>query len=117
MARLTDPDRLAAYLDALNNWACEGCISFDKFSKEGARYLRELGVKQRELKELMHKYVAAGGEIDEVREKSKDSEFEFHHDLRFTIKGRLVYVETRLKYSIPFETLKSTIFVVNVHDA
>ena len=36
MARLTDPDRLAAYLDALNNWAVDGCVSFDRLSKEGA---------------------------------------------------------------------------------
>ena len=64
---LTDPDRLAAYLDALNNWAVDGCVSFDRLSKE-AKYLRELGVKQRELKELMYEYVAADGEIDEVRE-------------------------------------------------
>ena len=120
MARLTDPDRLAAYLDALNNWAVDGCVSFDRFSKEGAKYLRELGAKQRELKELMYDYVAAGGEIDEAREKNKDNVkkygFEFHHDLRFLINGRLVFIETRLDYRVPVETLESTIFVVNVHD-
>ena len=119
MARLTEPDRLAAYLDALNNWAVSGCISFDRFSKEGAEYLRKLGVKQRELKELMYDYVAAGGEIDEVRESSRDFEFEFHYDLRFPILGKRVYVETRMSPDyprVPVETLESTIFVVNMHD-
>jgi hypothetical protein len=116
VSRLTDPDRLAAYLDALANWAVEGCINFDELSEEGAKYLRTLGVKQRELKQLMHDYVEAGGEIDEVREKNPDYEFEFHHDLRFTINGISVYIETRLKYRLPFETLESTILVVNVHD-
>ena len=71
MARLTDPDRVAAYRDALNNWAVDGCVSFDMLSKEGARYLRELGIKQRELKELMYDYVAADGEIDEVAKKTR----------------------------------------------
>lgn len=119
MARLTDPDRLAAYLDALKNWAVEGCISFDRFSKEGAQYLRQLGVKQRELKELMYDHVAAGGEIDEVREPSRNAEFDFHYDLRFTVQGKRVYIETRMSPDyprVPVETLESTIFVVNIHD-
>lgn len=120
MARLTDPDRLAAYLDALENRGVEGCISFDKLSKEAARYLRELGVKQRELKELMHEYVSTGGAIDEVREPSRDSEFDFHYDLRMMIGGKRVYVETRMEPDyprVPVESLESTIYVVNVHDA
>jgi hypothetical protein len=117
---LKDPDRLAAYLDALANWKFEGCVSFDKLSKEGAKYLRELGVKQRELKELMHEYVAGGGEIYEVREKNEDYVkkygYEYHHDLRFTINSRQVIVETRLDYRLPVKPFEATIFVVNVHD-
>ncbi len=119
MARLTDPDRLAAYLDALTNWGVEGCVSFDRLSKEGAKYLRELGVKQRELKELMYEHVVGGGEIDEVRESSKDSEFDFHYDLRIQIQGKQVYIETRMDPDYPrtpVESLESTIYVVNVHD-
>jgi hypothetical protein len=119
VGRLTDADRLAAYLDAINNWVVEGCVSFDRLSKEGAKYLRELGVKQRELKELMYEYVAGGGEIDEVREKSKDSEFDFHYDLRIKFQGKRVYIETRMDPDYPrtpLESLESTIYVVNVHD-
>ena len=68
----------------------------------------------------MYDYVAAGGEINEAREKNKDYVkdygFEYLHELRFPINGRVVYVETRLDYRLPVETLESTIYVVNVHD-
>lgn len=114
MPRLTDPDRLAAYRDALKNWAVTGCIEF-LLREDAARYLRELGVKQRDLGRLMFQYVEAGGEIDEVREVG-EYEYEFHYDLRFTINDRRVYIETRLKYRPPFKPLDPTIHVVNVHD-
>jgi hypothetical protein len=99
VARLTDPDRLAAYLDALANWAVVDYIQFD-LNEEALRWIeRELGasIRQKEIGELMHKHMAAGGEIDEVREtRPQWDDYEFHHDLRFTILGKRVYIETRL---------------------
>ena len=116
MARLTDPDRLAAYLDALGNWVVEGCIYF-KIPERAARFLRKLGIKERELKQLMYEYVTAGGEIDEVREVYEEyKEHEFHHDLRFRINDKPIYIETRLIYRPPFEPLNPEIMVVNVHE-
>ena len=50
---------------------------------------------------------------------SKDSEFDFHYDLRITIQGKRVYIETRMDPDYPrspVESLESTIYVVNVHD-
>ncbi len=65
----------------------------------------------------MYEYVAAGGEIDEVRETRADwKEHEFHHDLRFTIQDIPVYIETRLIYRLPVVPDESLIEVVNIHE-
>lgn len=118
MARLTDPERLAAYIDALGNWAVEGYVQFD-LNEEAERWIdRELGTRiaQKDLAHMMHQYVAAGGEIDEVREtRPLWDDYEFHHDLRFTILGKRVYLETRLHYRLPIKPDDSWILVVNVH--
>jgi len=65
----------------------------------------------------MHEHVAAGGEIDEVRETRPEwcDEYDFHYDHRFTIQGRPVYIETRLDYQLPVVPDQSSILVVNVH--
>jgi hypothetical protein len=112
--RLTDPDRLAAYQDAIRNWHVTDYVRF-KLSRESFRWARrELGVTEREIGRLMHEYVSAGGEIDEVRE-SRDFEYEFHYDLRFTINDKPVYIETRLDYRPPFVPDQSWILVVSIH--
>lgn len=60
--------------------------------------------------------MAAGGEIDQVVETRPQWNFWSHHyDLRLTINGRLVYVETRLKYNNPADPDDPVIFVVNIH--
>ncbi len=121
MARLTDPDRLAAYLDALGNWNVEGYVRFE-LNEPSHRWIeRNLGSLQyRDIKQLMHDYVVIkGGEIDEVAEKPDWVErygYEFHHDLRFTIQGVPVFIETRLKYRPPFTADEPEIIVVSVHD-
>ena len=117
MPPLIDPDRLAAYKDALGNWAVTDYIKF-KLSESAGRWIgRELGIKQREIKRLMYEYVAAGGEIDEVRETRDEwTEHEFHHDLRFTIHDIPVYIETRLYYRVPVVPNESSIEVVNIHE-
>lgn len=119
MARLSDPDRLFAYNDALANWTSRGYVEFD-LSEEAYRWVRrELdSVTLREIARLMHEYIAAGGTIDEVVERRPEwsDEYEFHHDLRFEIGGRRAYVETRLHYRLPVEPDASSIVVVNIHE-
>jgi hypothetical protein len=118
VGRLIDPDRLAAYLDALSNWNLNGYVEF-RLTEQAYNWLRrELdGVTLKEFARLMYEYLQGGGEIDEVRETREQwsSEYEFHHDLRFEIQGKRVYVETRLKYRPPFVKDDPAILVVSIH--
>lgn len=117
MPRLTHPDRRAAYRDALGNWCVTDYIRF-RLPEPAHRWIeRELGIKHREIGRLMYEYIAAGGEIDEVRETRLEwaKEYEFHHDLRFTIHDKPVYIETRLHYRCPVVPDESWILVVNIH--
>ncbi len=118
MAPLSDPGRIAAYRDALQDWNHSGFVCFE-LPQPAYDWLRaELGITLKELGRLMWEYVDAGGTIDEVREIREPwcEEFEFHHDLRFVIQGRAVYVETRLHFSPPLKPDKAFITVVNIHD-
>ena len=118
MAPLSDPDRLAAYRDALANWNCTGFVCFE-LNETAHKWLRSQldGVTTKEFARLMHEHIESGGEIDEVRESREgwSDEFEFHHDLRFSVQGKQVYVETRLYFSPPFAPDRATISVVNIH--
>lgn len=118
MAPLTDPERFKAYKDAAANWRFEGFVSF-QLSETAYRWLRtELDdISTKELARLICEYVHSGGEVDEVRETREiwRDEYEFHHDLRLTIQGKRVYIETRLLFSPPFKPDESSILVVNIH--
>ncbi len=118
MAPLADPTRLAAYKDAVSNWAIEGYIQFELTEQSYAWIRRELDLPLRELKRLMHLHVAGGGDIDEVPETRAEwsEQYAFHHDLRVTIQGKAVYFETRLHYRTPLVPDDSWILVVNVHE-
>jgi predicted TIM-barrel fold metal-dependent hydrolase len=117
LAPLTDPTRLKAYKNALANWNFNGYIQFELTETAYAWVKRELGnISLKEFRRLMHEYVAAGGEIDEVRETRPEwSDYEFHYDLRFTIQDKPVYIETRLNYKMPLLLDESTILVVSIH--
>jgi hypothetical protein len=119
MAPLTDSDRLNAYKDALKNWQFAGYIEYE-LNETAYRWLRsELdGVTTRELGRLMYDHVLNGGEIDEVPERRPEwtGNYEFHYDLRFSIQGKLVYIETRMKFRPPFVPDAAWILVVNVHE-
>jgi hypothetical protein len=118
VAKLVDPTRLAAYNDALANWRFEDYIKFSLTEQSYAWVRRELdGITLTRIKELMHEYVANGGEIDEQRETREPwvREHHFHHDLRFTIEGVPVYIETRLHLRLPFVPDEPWIEVVNIH--
>lgn len=118
MPPLTDPERLAAYKDALGNWSFAKYIHFE-LTKQSDDWIRlKLGpVPYRELGRLMNEYVKEGGTIDEQPE-TRDrwrGEYDFHYDLRFSIEGVPVYFETRLIFESPFEPDEPWILVVNVH--
>ena len=118
MAPLTDPTRLAAYKDALGNWRFDGYVRFDELTQSAYEWIkRELdGISLREIGRLMHEHVEAGGVVDEVRETRPEWPDErFHYDLRLTIQGVPVYIETRLRYWVPFVPDESWILVVNIH--
>lgn len=117
MAPLSDPERLAAYTDALSNWSFSGFIRFELTESAFNWLKREIGnISLKEIARLMHEYVAAGGEIDEVAETRPEwSDYEFHYDLRLTIQDVPVYLESRLSYRLPVVPDESTVTVVNIH--
>ena len=118
MATLTDPDRFAAYKDALSNWSYSGYVEFELDETAYKWIKRELSnISLKEIARLMHEHVEVGGEIDEVRERRPEwsDEYEFHYDLRFTIQDKRVYIETRLNCRLPFIPDQSSILVVNIH--
>jgi len=118
MAPLNDPERLRCYLNALANWGITGYVNFLKHTEDWLR--AELAhLPAREVSRLLHDYVAAGGTIDEqveTREHWREL-YEFHHDLRLPIGGRVIYFETRLIYRHPDDPDDPVLYVVNIHDA
>ncbi len=119
MARLTDPERLSAYTDALCNWPFRGYIQFE-LTEQSLRWIRSHldGVSLDDIKRMMYEFVVIeGGEIDEQPERRPEwsQQYAYHHDLRFFIQGKPVYVETRLHTRVPFIPDESWILVVNVH--
>ena len=114
MARLENPDILARYRAALANWRYTGYVKW----KDGARdwIRRELeDMPVRAIAEQMYNHVAAGGEIDQVRERRPEwNDRDFHYDLRIEIGGRALDIETLLLDDDPKDP---TLFVVSIHDA
>ncbi len=118
MAPLTDGNRLRAYKDALSNWQFDDHIQFDLTEEAHAWVRREFdGITFNEIARLMHELMEIGGEIVAARETRPEwsGEYEFHHDLRFTIQGVAVYIETRLHSQSSFVPDESWILVVNIH--
>ncbi len=99
MARLTDPDILARYRHALTEWKVEGYIVLKKDAYEGLRTTIP-GVPEKVFGEALYRFVCEeNGEIDQVKETRNwepCNRWEYHYDLRPTIDGVKVYVETRL---------------------
>ncbi len=98
MARLTDPDILARYTHALTEWALGGAIELLGRAFKGLRTTLP-GVTDSCFKEALYQYVCLeNGEIDQVKEEREPwrNNWEWHYDLRPTINGLKIYVETRL---------------------
>ncbi len=114
MPSLSDPELLALYLEALNEWNCDGYIEWKPRPRD---WLREnLGdFSQKAIGRLLYEHVLAGGEIDQVKETREEyrNTDSFHYDFRLHIDSRLIYVETVLRTS----RMGPTILVVSIHDA
>jgi hypothetical protein len=103
VAKLTDPEKIQCYCNALANWRYDGFIQFKPRALEELD--RELnGMAQREFRRLLFDFVKNGGEIDQVVE-SRDIETRedwigdgFHYDLRPVMGGKRIYIETLLEY-------------------
>ena len=116
MARLTGP-LLPCYQNALRNWRYTDFIIYEEIA---ARWLRKelRGYSQRQFSELLHKFVAGGGEVDQVVETRPEWSMHSHHyDLRPVVEGRKLYVETRLIYDDPNDPDDPIILIVNIHPA
>ncbi len=117
MAKLTDPEKLQCYRNALANWRFAGFVRLTPFAEEAFKQLK-LEVSERQFRQLLHEYVLGSGEIDEVRETRPEwSDWDYHYDLRLTINARKLYVETRLEYTNPNDSDDPQIILVNIHDA
>lgn len=98
MARLTDPEILERYKQALAEWAVGGAMVLEDRAPEGLKTTLK-GVTQKYFKECLFRYVCEEeGEVDQVKEERENwcKQWEWHFDLRPTIDGIKVYVETRL---------------------
>jgi len=113
MARLTDPDILARYKQALSEWEITGAIELVGRAHEGLRTTLE-GVTVQYFKEALYRFVCLeNGEIDQVKEEREPwrEHWEWHFDLRPTINGVKLYVETRL-YPESFSSRKDPMIQV-----
>ncbi len=115
MAPLSDPRILAAFKRALEEGLrFAGYVTWRPRAQEWVRTeLPNMTLKG--IAELMYQHVDSGGEIDQVREAREQwLDFQFHYDLRLTIAGRRIYVETVLLSEDPSDL---EIQVVNIHEA
>lgn len=114
MARLTDLEILTCYRNALANWLYDGFVKYSPLAEEWLQ--KRTGVTPREFSRFIHDFVRAGGQVDQIRETRPEwTVHDFHYDLRFTLNGNDLYVETRLEYKDPSDPDDSMITVVNIH--
>jgi hypothetical protein len=119
MAALTGPELLACYTNALDNWRFDGYMVFEKDAAAGLR--KWLGsYTQKAFKELLHHFVVGErGEIDQVVEQRENwrHKWPHHYDLRPTVDGVKIYVETRLDFRNPEDPDDPVIYLVNIKPA
>ena len=77
MSKLTDPEILKCYCNALANWRYNGFVEFYPLAATWLK--KELGEEFRDFAKRLHDFVAAGGEIDQVVETSPEWNFWSHH--------------------------------------
>ena len=114
MAPITDPEILAKFRRALQQWRFTGYITRKASAREWVERNLE-GWTTRAIAEEMFCHFDAGGEIDRVRETRPEwNEQRYHYDFRIQIGGRLIYIETLLVEDDPNDP---TAHVVSIHDA
>ena len=114
MARLTDAEILAKFEHALNQWQFTGYITWKPIARQWLEQNLE-GCTTRSVSAEMLRFLAAGGEINQVPEtRPQWSEHQFHYDFRMDIDGRPLYIETILVEDDPDDP---TIHIVSIHDA
>lgn len=114
MPPLADPDILARFRAALDNWCVTDYVTAKDVALDWAG-TNLPGFKLKDLAKLMHEHVGAGGEIDQVRERRPEyNDRDYHYDFRLSWAGRRIYVETILVDDDPTDP---TIHVVSIHDA
>jgi hypothetical protein len=114
MSRLTDPDVLGLFLEALENWRWKGFLAWRRVAAEWLR--KNLDECSQELvNQLMYEHVLNGGEIDQVRETREGyrDNYEHHYDFRIRVGTRFVYIETTLDRT----RMGPTVNIVSIHDA
>jgi hypothetical protein len=119
MAKLTDPEILLCYRNALRNWRYEGFVVFEKDAAEGLRKHLD-GVTPKGFKEILHQFVVVeGGEVDQVTEERENWRYKWshHYDIRLVIGGVKFYVESRLHYSNPADRDDPVIYLVHIKPA
>ena len=96
MPPLQDPDLLRAFKAILSEWHVTGYVTAKDQALEWAG--KNLpGFTLKTLAKLMNDHVAAGGEIDQVKETRPEwDDWPFHYDFRLPWEGRLLYIETIL---------------------
>ena len=113
MARLSDPEVLALYGEALANWRWKGFVAWKRVPAEWLR--KTLGEFDQEfVTRAMYEHLVRGGEIDQVKETREgySDKYEYHYDFRLHIGGRLVYIETTLDRT----RMGPTVNIVSMHD-
>ncbi len=114
MARLTDPESLTCYRNALANWRYRGYVVFSSLAAEWIR--KNVGEPLVNFAQRMHDFVESGGEVDQVIETRPEWSFRTHHyDLRPVVAGQVLYIETVLDYDDAGDEDDPMITVVNVH--
>ena len=77
---------------------------------------KDLNESQRDFVRRLRDFVQTGGEIDQViATRPEWNVWSHHYDLRPTVNGRVLYVETRIKYSNPSDPDDPVITVVKIH--
>lgn len=94
MARLEDPELVRCFESILNNWHVTDYVTAKDEAVEWAG--KNLpGFTLKSLAKLMNEHVAAGGEIDQVRETRPEwNDWPFHYDFRLAWAARPLYIET-----------------------
>jgi len=114
MVPLSDPIISAKIQYALSNWRYTGYVTWKAIARAWIETNLD-GMTARFVAAMMFEHVAAGGEIDQVKETRFEwSEQRFHYDFRIPIGDRLIYIETVLIEDDPEDP---TIHVVSIHEA